>query len=82
MIICENCIHKDVCGLEGYYEEALKFCANKIEERPQDEFGKWIITAIQCPNCLAYFHRTDGYSMKKLKECPNCGANMIKEAEE
>ncbi len=33
-MICENCIHKEVCGVEGYYEEALKFCAYKIEDKP------------------------------------------------
>jgi len=42
MIICENCIHKEVCGIEGYYEEALKFCANKVEDIQLDYYKKLI----------------------------------------
>ena len=30
-MICEDCIHKEVCGLEGYYDEALIICAYKTE---------------------------------------------------
>ena len=28
--ICNNCIHDDVCGMEGHLEPALKYCFNKI----------------------------------------------------
>lgn len=28
--ICDNCIHDEVCGMEGHLEPALKFCMNKI----------------------------------------------------
>ena len=28
--ICDNCIHDDVCGMEGHLEPALKYCFNKI----------------------------------------------------
>ena len=47
------------------------------EERP---WGKWVISEIRCPNCLEYFN-TDCYSTEELKKCPNCGADMRKEAE-
>ena len=33
-MICENCIHKEVCGLEGYYDEAVITCAHKTEFIP------------------------------------------------
>ena len=50
----------------------------KYEERPQGEWGKWVISEIRCPNCLEYF-QTDCYSTEELKKCPNCGADMRKE---
>ena len=31
MIICFDCIHKDVCGLEGSFDEALVSCTDKNE---------------------------------------------------
>lgn len=44
-------------------------------ERPQGEWGKWVISEIQCPNCLEYF-QTDCYSTEELKKCPSCGADL------
>lgn len=32
MAICDNCIHDEVCGLEGHLDEALTFCANKAAD--------------------------------------------------
>ena len=47
-------------------------------ERAHGEWGKWIITVIQCPDCLECFNfPMRVYSMEVLKECPNCGADMI-----
>ena len=43
----------------------------------QGEWGKWVISEIQCPNCFEYF-QTDCYSTEELKKCPNCGADMRK----
>lgn len=46
-------------------------------ERSHGEWGKWIITVIQCPDCLECFNfPMRVYSMEVLKECPNCGADM------
>lgn len=53
----------------------LELCKN--EERPQGEWGKWIIAEIQCPNCFEYFE-ADYYSTEELYKCPCCGANMRK----
>ena len=47
------------------------------DERPQGEWGKWIITEIQCPTCFGYFE-TDCYTKEELKKCPKCGADMRK----
>lgn len=43
-------------------------------------WGKWVISEIQCPNCFEYF-QTDCYSTEELKKCPNCEAKMINEEE-
>ena len=51
--------------------------AIKALERPQGEWGKWIISEIQCPNCFKYFE-VDYYSAEELNKCPNCGADMRK----
>lgn len=59
------------------YEEGYER-AKKDFERPQDKWGKWIISEIQCPECLEYF-QTDCYSTEELKKCPNCGAKMEEE---
>jgi len=37
MIICENCIHRNVCG-----DEALKFCADKVEDIHREYYVKLI----------------------------------------
>ena len=40
MSICERCLHNEVCGLEGIYDEALKFC---------DDFIGWIPVSERLP---------------------------------
>lgn len=44
-------------------------------ERPQDRWGKWVISEIRCPNCLEYFD-TGCYSKGELNKCPSCGAKL------
>ena len=46
-----------------------------LRERPQGEWGKWIIAEVQCPKCFEYFE-TDCYSVGELNKCPSCGAQM------
>ena len=46
-----------------------------LTPRPQDKWGKWVISEIQCPICLEYF-QTDCYSTEELNKCPNCGAGL------
>lgn len=69
-MLCENCRHKDVCGIEGYYEEALKFCANHISDNLT-----WIEDApglYRCPEC----DHTEG---KKRNFCCACGSKFTLE---
>ena len=40
MTICERCLHNRVCGAEGCYDEALKFC---------DDFIGWISVSEKLP---------------------------------
>lgn len=56
-------------AIDAIYENA------PAVEQPINEWGKWVISEIKCPNCLEYF-QTDCYSMEELKKCPNCGADM------
>ena len=44
-------------------------------KRPQNNWGKWVISEIRCPNCLEYFD-TGCYSKGELNKCPSCGAKM------
>ena len=30
MSYCDDCLHKEVCGVEGRYDEAMNFCADKL----------------------------------------------------
>lgn len=68
--VAVNC--KDCDGYEAGYSAGLK-----DTERPQDRWGKWSVSEIQCPNCLEYF-QTDCYSKEELNKCPICGAEMRK----
>lgn len=79
--ICDNCIHDEVCGLEGHLEPALKYCGWKEEIRPK---GKWKKigeeyynecnhNVIKCSLC--------GYVKDTAHEvfphfCEDCGADM------
>ena len=47
---------------------------------PQNNWGRWVISEIRCPNCLEYFD-TDCYSTGELNKCPSCGAKMKEGAE-
>ena len=53
MIICSDCIHKEVCGQEGYYDEALISCKNKIEMPHNRGYWRKISPAgiYECTEC-------------------------------
>ena len=57
------------------YEAGYEKAKTELSTRPQGKWGKWVITEIQCPNCLEYF-QADCYSMEELQKCPNCEADM------
>lgn len=72
MAICENCLHREVCGLEGSYDEALTFCADKIPDNLE-----WIEDApgiYRCPTC----GHTEG---KRRTFCCDCGSKFKVELE-
>ena len=79
-----NCYLKSNCdnGFSQYkqgWNDAIDAIIDNAPtvERPRGEWGKWIISVIQCPDCLECFNfPMRVYSMEVLKECPNCGADM------
>ncbi len=52
MSLCEKCIHREVCGVEGNHEEAMTFCADMI---PEDA----IINTINRQAVLDAIHEAD-----------------------
>lgn len=83
--ICDNCIHDEICGLEGHLEPAMTYCAWKEEKRPQ---GKWIVIGEEqgAVGIIYKIRKCDkcGWEHSLVIPddfCPKCGAYMIKEAE-
>ena len=67
-MLCENCLHKEVCNDEGYYNDALVKCADHITTN-----CSWIEDApgiYRCPIC----GHTEG---KKRNFCCDCGSKFI-----
>lgn len=83
MSICDKCLHREICCDEDMGEEALKFCAHLLEERPK---GKWLKSSNMskrsyqrlCSNCkhIVYFCGDGNYP-----NCPYCLADMKGEEE-
>ena len=71
--MCNNCIHKTVCG---------KFRAtggvNKCEHHKEERRGEWKYYRKQgiatCTRCS--FERNVDVNFGKAISCPNCGADM------
>lgn len=88
MAICDNCIHDEVCGLEGHLDEALTFCANKVADVQPVKRGLWDFQGYQlfkCTNCKEMFTQDQLEAMQNHKDCeewtfpnfcPNCGSDM------
>ena len=76
--ICDNCIHDEVCGLEGHLDEALTFCANKAADVKPVIRAKW--DGYVCQNCNVsadyFISGNEYYFDEKPHFCPNCGADM------
>lgn len=90
MAICDNCIHDEVCGLEGHLDEALTFCANKVADVQPIRHGRWetwgyVLHGIKWKRC-SLCHKTADVSYSALIEgkikmatsaiCGCCGARM------
>lgn len=68
-MICGNCIHDGVCGLEGHLDEALTFCADKVTDvQPVD---RWIRTKNRLPDVgqpvLIYYPCWDGTEVQAAR---------------
>lgn len=75
MSICDKCVHREVCCDEDMGEEALKFCANLLEERPK---GKWEFVQYDANPNIGNWHCTNcrGIAIAQYNFCPICGAEM------
>lgn len=62
-----------------WQEERQKAFEKALEERPQglpeNNWGKWIVSEVQCPHCFEYFE-PDCYAKGELNRCPCCGTVM------
>ena len=89
MTICDNCIHNDVCGLEGCMEEALTFCVHKVSNvtRQSVKRGKWehlvsrksgfhYEVGARCSCCNEYTITVCLCEAMPFEFCPHCTADM------
>lgn len=93
MTICDNCIHNNVCGLEGHLDEAMTFCIDKVSDAARQSVrrGRWVQynrngeeTYIECTNCCVPSRPRHLQMVTRSGEglpdyCPNCGARMEQE---
>ena len=55
--MCDNCIHDDVCGMEGHLEPALKFCGDKISTDTLKLFSK-TVTCLRLSDLIPFINDT------------------------
>ena len=71
-MICDNCIHDGVCGLEGHLDEALTFCADKVTDVQPIRRGRWVAQLNGQVIC-SYCGKEQTFSSDF---CKHCGADM------
>lgn len=85
---CDDCLHKEVCGCEGAFDEALTYCKDFLSVSTE-KTGHWIrwyevvesadgkstdhIPHCKCSECGCEY---DSYSAYFIKYCNECGAKM------
>lgn len=81
-MLCDGCIHDEVCGAEGHAREALTFCTWR-KERQMTVF-RYFKNKIysgggytECDNCKQRFSNTGFPMIHDAKYCPECGAKVI-----
>lgn len=80
MVVCENCLHKPVCGKYAATGGQVRECKHLLEKK----VGSWeewyppvhmILTGeemlYRCSVCTAKYSDVEGYDY-----CPFCGAQM------
>lgn len=94
-MICGNCIHDGVCGLEGHLDEALTFCADKVTNVQSVKHGRWetwgyVFHGIEWKRCsvcgktadVSYIALLEGrIEPVTLSLCGCCSARMDGDAE-
>lgn len=81
-MICDNCIHDSVCGLEGHLDDALTFCADKVTNAQPIRRGQWILKSekivdveVKLPTECSVCGFSE-FKAEKYNYCPNCGRDM------
>lgn len=76
MIICTDCIHQDVCGLEGSWDEALVSCTDKVEM--PNKTGFWIKNADEGQNIDPPYICSEcgNAEIRQKNYCSECGTMM------
>ena len=77
-MICDNCLHKEVCGCEGAFEEALTYCK---------DFMGWIPVKEKLPDPedvivtvregMAYVTTLDCYSLVEYEGFEGYGKDVV-----
>lgn len=73
-MICDNCLHKEVCGCEGAFDESLTYCKDFLSVSTE-KTGYWIDTGSgqKCSKCHEIQY---GYDNHRLY-CANCGSRNM-----
>lgn len=79
-MICTDCIHKDVCGKEGAWDEALITCMDKTE-LPHN-IACWIFHEVE--DTLRWYecNQCGSEAVRKYNFCHGCGAKMLNSDDE
>lgn len=87
ILICADCIHNKVCGLECVWGANLIGCEYKKTELPyntghwvrwyEQKETEWCIENIPHCKCSECGKEYDPYTSQFIKYCNECGARMV-----
>ena len=71
-MLCENCLHNDVCGEEGYLDEALTFCKSFISSTATCIYIKSRINSEVIPKLADRINESLPNIVNTELKCGNC----------
>ena len=86
---CRNCKHcsklitEEPCmdcdprteSPKNHWEAEDENCNERPDGLPENNWGKWIVSKVECPHCCECFN-PNNYSKEELNRCPCCGTVM------